>query len=41
MSFSLPQLLYISIAYLFVLFGVAWITERGWVPSAIVRHPLA
>lgn len=40
MSFSLSQLLYISITYLIVLFGVAWITERGWIPSAIVRHPL-
>jgi Na+/proline symporter/signal transduction histidine kinase len=40
MSFSLSQLMLISAAYLLVLFGVAWISERGIVPRWLVRHPL-
>ncbi len=39
-SFDLSQLLLISIAYLLTLFGVAWITERGLLPQALLRHPL-
>ncbi len=39
-SFSLTHLLLISSAYLLVLFGVAWLTERGSVPRSVVRHPL-
>ncbi|MDF3931976.1 sensor histidine kinase [Pseudomonas citronellolis] len=39
-SFSLTQLILISAAYLMVLFGVAWITERGYIPRRLVRHPL-
>ncbi len=31
-SFSLTQLILISVAYLSTLFGIAWITERGYVP---------
>ena len=40
MSFSLSQLILISTTYLLTLFGVAWASEKGWVPRAIVRHPL-
>ena len=40
MSFSLTQMILISAAYLGVLFGVAWISERGMIPRAIIRHPL-
>ncbi|NNG64080.1 ATPase, partial [Pseudomonas fragi] len=40
MSFSLTQMILISAAYLTVLFGVAWISERGMIPRAIIRHPL-
>ncbi len=40
MSFSLSQLILISTTYLLTLFSVAWATEQGWVPRAIVRHPL-
>lgn len=40
MSFSLSQLILISTTYLLTLFGVAWASERGWVPRAIVHHPL-
>ena len=39
-SFSLTQLILISAVYLTTLFGVAWITERGYVPRRLVRHPL-
>ncbi|CDF86258.1 two-component sensor CbrA [Pseudomonas knackmussii B13] len=40
MSFSLAQLILISFVYLLILFGVAWITERGYIPRRLVRHPL-
>jgi Na+/proline symporter/signal transduction histidine kinase len=40
MSFSLSQLILISAAYLLVLFGVAWVSEHGLIPRAIIRHPL-
>ena len=40
MSFSLTQMVLVSAAYLLVLFGVAWISERGMIPRAIIRHPL-
>ena len=39
-SFNLTHLLLISAGYLLALFGVAWLTERGVVPRALVRHPL-
>ncbi|WP_455232374.1 ATP-binding protein [Geopseudomonas aromaticivorans] len=39
-SFNLTHLLLISAAYLLVLFGIAWLTERGVMPRALVRHPL-
>ena len=40
MSFSLTQMILISAGYLLVLFGVAWISERGLIPRSIIRHPL-
>jgi Na+/proline symporter len=40
MSFSLTQIMLISAAYLLVLFGVAWVSERGMIPRSITRHPL-
>ncbi len=40
MSFSLTQMILISAGYLMVLFGVAWVSERGLIPRAIIRHPL-
>jgi len=39
-SFSLSQLILISAIYLLVLFGVAWISERGLIPRWVVSHPL-
>ncbi len=40
MSFSLGQLSFIVLGYLFVLFTTAYAVERGWVPRRWVRHPL-
>jgi len=40
MSFSAPGLLLVSLLYLIILFGIAWVTEKGMLPSHWVRHPL-
>jgi len=39
MTFDLTGLFLIGITYLLVLFAVAWITDRGWLPAKLVRHP--
>ena len=39
MSFSFSQLLLVSVSYLLLLFGVAWLTERGLIPQKVVHHP--
>src|SRR3546814_17158794 len=39
-SFSLSHLILISVAYLIMLFGVAWVSERGLIPRWVIRHPL-
>ena len=39
MNFELWQLFLAGFAYMLVLFGIASITERGWIPENIVRHP--
>ena len=38
-SFELSHLLLISILYLLTLFGVAWVTEKGLLPRALLHHP--
>src|SRR5690625_3160189 len=40
MTFELTHVALICVGYLLVIFGVAWITERKWVPKAITQHPL-
>lgn len=40
MSFSATGLLLCSLLYLMLLFGIAWVTERGMLPRHWVRHPL-
>ena len=40
MSFELSLLILLSVTYLIILFSVAWATERGLVPAALVRHPV-
>ncbi|MCL7461984.1 sensor histidine kinase [Pseudomonas sp. NW5] len=39
-NFDLSDLLLISIAYLILLSGLAWLTERGKLPAGLLRHPL-
>ena len=39
MSFRLEPLLLVSVAYLLVLFLIAWATDKRWIPSGVVRHP--
>ncbi|MWV11660.1 PAS domain S-box protein [Pseudomonas sp. R-28-1W-6] len=39
-SFELSQLILISATYLLLLFGVAWVSEKGLIPRWIIRHPL-
>ena len=39
-SFSLSELILISAGYLLMLFGVAWVSEKGLIPRWIIRHPL-
>jgi PAS domain S-box-containing protein len=40
MSFSASGLLVASFLYLLLLFGIAWVTDRGLLPRSWVRHPL-
>lgn len=40
MTFELVHVALICVVYLLTIFGIAWITERGWVPKAITQHPL-
>ena len=40
MSFSATGLLLCSLLYLMLLFGIAWVTERGMLPRHWVRHRL-
>lgn len=39
MNLELSTLFAIGVGYLIILFGIAYITERGWIPERIVRHP--
>lgn len=40
MSFSSLQLFLLGVGYLAILFGMAWIAERGFVSKRLLRHPL-
>ena len=40
MDFNFYFLLSLAAGYLFFLFLVAWITDRGWLPARLVRHPM-
>ena len=40
MGYDLEPLLFVSVAYLLLLFSIAWITDKGWIPQSIVRHPI-
>lgn len=40
MNFELTTLFILGSCYLFLLFGIAYITDKGWVPERIVTHPI-
>ena len=40
MTSTIGVLFGVAVAYLLLLFGVAYATERGLVPARLVRHPL-
>lgn len=40
MTFDFMQVAIIGVSYLLLLFGIAYITERGWVPERITNHPV-
>ncbi|MEZ5584912.1 MAG: hypothetical protein R3F37_21005 [Candidatus Competibacteraceae bacterium] len=40
MTFNLSSLLGGALLYLFLLFAIAYATERGWIPERVVRHRL-
>ncbi len=40
MTFDLSQVALIGLCYLLLLFGIAYITERGWIPEAVTSHPI-
>lgn len=40
MGFSFYQLFGIAVGYLLALFLVAWVTDRGFLPARLVRHPV-
>ncbi len=40
MTFDLLHVALIGISYLLLLFGIAWITERGWIPESVTAHPI-
>ncbi|GAB3109438.1 PAS domain-containing protein [Aestuariicella hydrocarbonica] len=40
MTFDILDIALISLAYLMVLFSIAFIADKGWIPQRIVRHPV-
>lgn len=40
MTFELSHLFLIGFGYLLVLFSIAHLADRGWIPETLVRHPL-
>lgn len=40
MTFDLTSISLIAIGYLLVLFGIAFITDKGWFPRKLISHPL-
>jgi PAS domain S-box-containing protein len=40
MDFNFYYLMALATGYLLFLFLVAWITDRGWLPARLVRHPM-
>ncbi|MBP9034697.1 MAG: PAS domain-containing protein [Pseudomonadales bacterium] len=40
MGLDLGTILFIGVAYLCLLFAIAWVTDRGFIPESIASHPL-
>lgn len=40
MAFEFSEVTLIFIAYMAILFGVAFATDKAWIPDSIVRHPI-
>ncbi len=40
MNFGLGELFIIGFGYLSVLFGIAYVADKGWIPERVVRHPV-
>ena len=40
MNFELGDVFIIGLAYLSILFGIAYCAEKNWIPDRIVRHPI-
>ena len=40
MNFELTTLAALGCGYLLLLFGIAWATDRKWIPERLVQHPL-
>jgi PAS domain S-box-containing protein len=40
MNFEVSTIIALGGGYLGLLFGIAFVTERGWIPEKIVRHPI-
>jgi len=40
MNFEVSTIIALGGGYLALLFGIAFVTERGWIPEKIVRHPI-
>lgn len=39
MNYEITTIVGLGSGYLLLLFGIAFITERGWIPAKIVQHP--
>ena len=40
MNFEVSTIVALGGGYVALLFGIAFVTERGWIPEKIVRHPI-
>lgn len=40
MIFELTQVALFCVGYMLILFGIAFITEQGWLPDRLLRHPV-
>ncbi|MDD9890244.1 MAG: ATP-binding protein, partial [Gammaproteobacteria bacterium] len=40
MNYELSTLLLLGSSYLVLLFGIAFVTDKGWIPQRLVRHPI-